>query len=52
MNPKEDMAINAILAVVFAIMKAWGLSEEEAKAALAAKVAQVAALPQLPMDIP
>ena len=49
-NP-YDMLINGILSVIFAVMKAQGLSEEEAKAALAAKVAQVEALPPLPMDV-
>ena len=46
-----DLAINAIIAGVYAIMKAQGLSEEEARVALAAKVAQIESLPPLPMDI-
>lgn len=44
--------INGGLAMLFAILKASGLSEEEAKAALQAKVATIETLPQLPMDIP
>ena len=51
MNPAVDMMINAVLAAIFAVMKAQGLSEEEAKEALAAKVAHVESLPPLPMDI-
>jgi len=46
-----DMIANALIALVFAILKAQGLSEEEAKAKMQAKVAQVEQLPQLPMDI-
>ena len=45
-----DGAINAILAAIFAILKAQGLSEEEAKAKMQAKVAQIEALPPLPVD--
>lgn len=51
MNPAVHMLINGILSAIFAVMKAQGLSEEEAKAVLAAKVAQIEQLPPLPMDI-
>ena len=52
MNPAVDMLINGILSAIFAVMKAQGMAAEEAKTALAAKVAQIEALPPLPMDIP
>jgi len=51
MNPITDMWINGILSAIFAIMKAQGMAEEEAKAALTVKVAQIETLPPLPMDI-
>lgn len=51
MNPIADMAVNMVLSAIFTYIKAQGLSEEEAKAALAAKIAQIEALPPLPMDI-
>jgi len=45
-----DMIANALIGLVFAIMKAQGLSVEEAKAKMQAKVAQVESLPPLPMN--
>ena len=44
--------INGGLAMVFAILKASGMTEEQAKADLQNRVANIEALPQLPMDIP
>jgi len=48
---KIDIGSNFVLSLLFAYMKAQGLSEEEAKAQLTLKVAQIEALPPLPMDI-
>lgn len=49
-NP-TDILINGVLSIIFAVMKAQGLSEEEAKTKLWEKVDQIEKLPQLPMDI-
>jgi len=50
MNP-ADLLVNALIAGVFAYLKAQGLSAEEAKTKMWEKVDQVEQLPQLPMDI-
>ena len=50
MNP-TDIILNGVLSALFAYLKAQGMAAEEAKTALAAKVAQIEALPPLPMDI-
>jgi len=49
MTPEMNIAINLALSGIFAIMKASGMAEEEAKAQLQAKVAQIESLNPLPM---
>ena len=50
MNPAQDALINAILAAILALMKVWGMAEEEAKAALTLKIAEIKGLSPLPMN--
>jgi hypothetical protein len=50
MDPKIDMLINSVLALIFAVIKAQGLSEEQAKAEMEAKVSQIENLTPLPVD--
>lgn len=45
-----DVVVNAILSALFSILKAYGMSEEEAKLALANKINQIESLPPLPTD--
>jgi hypothetical protein len=46
-----DTIANVLISLVFAVLKASGLTEEEAKQKMQMKVAQVEQLPPLPMDI-
>lgn len=50
MSPGSDLLINTVLAALFAFIKAQGNSEEEAKALMEAKVAQIEELKDLPVD--
>ena len=42
--------INALIMIIMSIMKAAGITEEEAKAKLLALILKVEELPELPMD--
>jgi hypothetical protein len=50
MSPGSDLLINTVLAALFAFIKTQGKSEEEAKALMEAKVAQIEELKDLPVD--
>ena len=45
----EDALINAAIIGIVTILEASGLSQEEAKAQLTVRIAQLEALPDLPM---
>lgn len=49
-NVATDMAINAVIAGVFAIMKAQGMAEEEAKQKLIEMINKIEQLKPLPVD--
>ena len=51
LNPVTNMLIDAIIVAVFSVLKASGLTAEEAKAKFQEKVAQVESLPPMPMDL-
>jgi hypothetical protein len=50
LSPGSEILINTMLAALFAYIKAQGKSEEEAKALMEAKVAQIETLKDLPVD--
>lgn len=45
-----NLLVNALIFLIFSILKSQGLSDEEAKIQFYAKVDRIKALPPLPMD--
>jgi len=45
-----NLIVNALIFLIFSILKSQGKSDEEAKALFYAKVDEIKALPPLPMD--
>lgn len=50
MSPGSELLVNQLLIVIFAFIKAQGKTEEEAKALMYEKVAQIEELKDLPVD--